>query len=445
MKISVEEIGEIARKVHVELPEEKVNRHLKKAYQQLNRTAKVRGFRPGKVPLAILKRQYADQVNHEVGLELVNETLMEALEQIDIEAVGQSDLDRGPLQEGEPFRYSFIVEVRPEVVVQDYKNIPAQRKPLVVDEEEVDAELEVRRQANSYLKSLEEPRPIQQGDHAVLDFKAFAEGKPVPDGEAKGFHLEVGGNRFNPEFETKLIGASKGEQREIEVTFPPDYGNKHLAGKNALFQVEVMDIKEQSLPELDDEFAKNLGDFDNLEDLRTAVRQELEGSKGHQIDAEVWTQILDELISRNPFDVPQSMVEQELQRMLDTIRYRLSAQNLTLEQAGMDEETFKERNREVAERRVRATILLEKIAHQESLEVSDEEVDQGLHRSAKDMNQSYEQVRDFYRKSNLMEPYKRQLMEEKVINFLRDHAELTEVEKAAPGPGEDKSKRGEHS
>jgi trigger factor len=327
MKISVEEISEIARKVHVELPEDKVNRHLKKAYRQLNRTAKVRGFRPGKVPLGILKRQYADQVHHEVGLELVNETLMEALEQTAIEAVGQSDLDREPLQEGEPFRYSFIVEVRPEVVVNDYRKIPAQRKQRVVNEEEVDAELEVRRQANSYLKSLEKPRPIQQGDHAVLDFKAFAEGKPVPDGEAKGFHLEVGGNRFNPDFETKLIGASKGEQREIEVTFPPDYGNKNLAGKKATFQVEIKDIKEQGLPELDDEFAKNLGDFDNLEDLRTAVRQELEGKREQQVDADVWAQVLDELISRNPFDVPQSMVEQELQRMLDTIRYRLSAQN----------------------------------------------------------------------------------------------------------------------
>ena len=445
MKISVEEISNIARKVHVELPEDKVNSHLKKAYQQLNRTAKVRGFRPGKVPLAILKRQYADQVHHEVGLELVNETLMEALEQTNIEAVGQSGLDREPLQEGEPFRYSFIVEVRPEVVVNDYKKIPAQRKKLVVKEEEVDAELELRRQANSYLKSLEEPRPIQQGDHAVLDFKAFAEGKPVPDGEAKGFHLEVGGNRFNPDFETKLIGASKGEQREIEVTFPLDYGNKNLAGKNATFQVEIKDIKEQGLPELDDEFAKNLGDFDNLEDLRTAVRWELEKQKEQQVDAEVWTQVLDELISRNPFDVPQSMVEQELQRMVDTIRYRLSAQNLTLEQAGMDEETFKEHNREAAERRVRATILLERIAQQESLEVSDEEVDQGLHESAKDMNQSYEQVRDFYKNNNLMEPYKRQLMEEKVINFLRDHADITEVEEAASGPEEEKSKREEGS
>jgi trigger factor len=179
--------------------------------------------------------------------------------------------------------------------------------------------------------------------------------------------------------------------------------------------------------------------------LRTAVRQELESKKEQQVDAEIWAQVLDELISRNPFDVPQSMVEQELQRMLDTIRYRLSAQNLTLAQAGMDEETFKERNREAAERRVRATILLERIAQQESLEVSDEEVDQGLHRSAKDMNQSYEQVRDFYKNNNLMEPYKRQLMEEKVINFLRDHADLTEVEEVASGPGEDKTKREESS
>jgi len=171
----------------------------------------------------------------------------------------------------------------------------------------------------------------------------------------------------------------------------------------------------------------------------------LESKKEQQVDAEVWTQVLDELISRNPFDVPQSMVEQELQRMLDTIRYRLSAQNLTLEQAGMDEKTFKERNREAAERRVRATILLERIAQQESLEVSDDEVDQGLHRSAKDMNQSYEQVRDFYKNNNLMEPYKRQLMEEKVINFLRDHADVTEVEEASSGPGKEKNKREERS
>ena len=445
MKVSVEEISEIARRLHVELPEDKVDNHLKKAYNQLSRTAKIKGFRPGKVPLAILKRHYADQVSHEVGLELVNETLMEALEQTGMQAISQSDLDREPLQEGEPFRYSFLVEVQPEIVVRDYQKIPAQRQRLIISDEEVDTELELRRQTNSHLESPEKPRPIQQGDHAVLDFEAFVEGKPVPDGQAKSFHLEVGSNRFSPEFENQLIGASMGEQREIEVTFPPDYGNIHLAGKNATFQVVIEDIKEKVLPELDDSFAKNLGEFESLEDLRGAVRQELESSKKNQLDGQVWAQIQDELINRNPFEAPQSMVEQELQRMLDTIQYRLSAQNVTLEQAGMDEETFKERNREPAERRVRGTFLLEKIAQQESLEISDEEVDQGLHRSAEDMNQSYEQVRDFYQKSNLMEPYKRQLMEEKVVNFLRDHADMTEVEEAVSGPGEDKNKREERS
>lgn len=446
MKVSVEQISEITSRVNVELPEEAVSRQLKKAYNRLNRSAKVKGFRPGKVPLTILKRHYGDQVNHEVGLELVNDTLMEALEQTGMEVVSQSDLDREPLQEGEPFRYSFVVEVKPQVHAQDYKNIPAKRPPLEVSDEEVAAELALRRQTNFHLRSLEEPRPIQQGDHAVLDFKTFADGKPVPDGEARGFHLEVGSNRFNPEFENELLGASKGEEREIQVAFPLDYGNKNLAGKKATFQVAVKDIKEKVLPELNDEFAKNLGEFESLEDLRSAIRQELESSKRKRIDDEVWAQICDELLNRNPFEVPKSMVEQELQRMLDTIRFRLSSQNLTLEQAGMDEDTFKERNRQMAEKRVRTSILLERISHQEGFEVSDEELDQGLHSTAEKMNQPYDKVRDFYVRSNMMDSYRHQLLEDKVINFLQDQADITEGEQVAiSGPEKKQSESEENS
>jgi len=446
MKVSVEQISEITSRVNVELPEEAVSRQLKKAYNRLNRSAKVKGFRPGKVPLTILKRHYGDQVNHEAGLELVNDTLMEALEQTGMEVVSQSDLDREVLQEGEPFRYSFVVEVKPQVHAQDYKNIPAKRPPLEVSDEEIAAELALRRQTNFHLRSLEEPRPIQQGDHAVLDFKTFADGKPVPDGEARGFHLEVGSNRFNPEFENELLGASKGEEREIQVAFPLDYGNKNLAGKKATFQVAVKDIKEKVLPELNDEFAKNLGEFESLEDLRSAIRQELESSKRKRIDDEVWVQICDELLNRNPFEVPKSMVEQELQRMLDTIRFRLSSQNLTLEQAGMDEDTFKERNRQMAEKRVRTSILLERISHQEGFEVSDEELDQGLHSTAEKMNQPYDKVRDFYLRSNMMDSYRHQLLEDKVINFLQDQADITEGEQVAiSGPEKKQSESEENS
>jgi trigger factor len=436
MKVSVQEISEIASKVHVELPQEKVSRQLERAYRQLNRTVKLRGFRPGKVPLAILKRHYADQVNHDVAIELVNETLMEALEQTEMQVVSQSDLDRGVLQEGEPFRYSFVVEVRPEVVVSDYQRIPAQRQRLLVTDQEVEAELELRRQANSFLETLEEPRPIQQGDHAVLDFKAFVEGKPLPDGEASGFHLEIGANRFHPEFESKLVGTSMGDQLEIEVTYPADYGNQNLAGKTATFQVVIKDTKEKVLPELDDDFAKDLGEYENLQELRHAVREELERKKKSQIDAEVEVQLTEELVKRNPFELPRSMVEQELQRMLDTIRYRLSARNLTLEQAGMDENTFRERNRDIAEKKVRKSILFDKLAAQEKFEITDEELDQGLHKAAEEAKQPYEKVRGFYQKSNLMEPYRQQLMEEKVMKFLQEQAEITEVDPRATDSAE---------
>jgi trigger factor len=445
MKVSVEQIGEITSRVKVELPEEAVSRQLKKAYNRLNRSAKVRGFRPGKVPLTILKRHYGDQVNQEVGLELVNDTLMEAVEKTGMEVVSQSDLDREPLQEGEPFRYSFVVEVKPQVHAQNYKDIPAKRAPVEVTDEEVGAELALRRQENFHLKSLEEPRPIQQGDHAVLDFKTFVDGKPVPDGEARGFHLEVGSNRFHPHFENELLGASKGEEKEIQVSFPPDYGNKNLAGKKATFRVAVKDIKEKVLPELNDEFAKNLGKFESLEDLRAAVRQELESSKRKRRDDEVWVQISDELLKRNPFEVPKGMVEQELQRMLDTIRFRLSSQNLTLEQAGMDEETFRERNRQLAEKRVRTSILLEKVSHQEGLKISDEELEQALHSSAEKMNQPFDKVRDFYLKNKMLDSYRHQLLEEKVINFLQDQADITEGEPVATSEPEEKQSESEEN
>ena len=445
MKVTVEQISEITSRVNVELPGEAVSRQLKKAYNRLNRSAKVRGFRPGKVPLTILKRHYGDQVNQEVGLDLINETLMEAVAQTGMEVVSQSDLDREPLQEGEPFRYSFVVEVKPEVQAREYKHIPAKRPPVVVSDEEVASELALRREANFHLASLKEARPIQEGDHAILDFKTFVDGKPLPDGEAKGFHLEVGSNRFNPEFENEIIGASKGEEKEIQVAFPVDYGNKKLAGRKATFQVAVKEIKEKVLPELNDEFAKNLGAFEDLEDLRSGVRRELENNKRKRVDDEVWVQICDELLDRNPFEVPRSMVEQELQRMLDTIQYRLSSQNLTLEQAGMDEETFKERNREMAERRVRTSLLLERISHQEKIEISDEELEQGLHETAEKMNQPYDKVRDFYQRSNMMDSYRHQLLEEKVIHFLQDQADVVEVEQAATSGSEEKPNESEEN
>jgi len=182
-----------------------------------------------------------------------------------------------------------------------------------------------------------------------------------------------------------------------------------------------------------------------LEALRSAIRQELESSKKKRIDDEVWVQICDELLNRNPFEVPKSMVEQELQRMLDTIRFRLSSQNLTLEQAGMDEDTFKERNRQMAEKRVRTSILLERISHQEGFEISDEELDQGLHGTAEKMNQPYNKVRDFYLRSNMMDSYRHQLLEDKVISFLQDQADIIESEQVAISRPEKKQSESEEN
>ncbi len=427
MKVSVEELSQVRRKVHVEVPQETVRRELDKAYRQLNRTMRIRGFRPGKVPLAILRRQYGREVESETGLQLVKDTVTEALKQGQIEAVSDPQLDREPLVEGEPFRYSVVVEVKPDISVKDCGKIPVRRKQVQVSNEEVDVQLELRRQASGFLRTLGEGRPIRQGDQVLLDFKSSVGTRPVPGGEAKGYQLEVGANRFNPEFEEKLLGAAKGEQRNIDVAFAADHPNKNLAGKMVRFEVLVKDVMERLVPELDDEFARSMGTVQTIGELRQLTRQQLEKQKAKAIDAEVRQQLLDELIARNPFEVPQGLVERELQRMVETVRYRLAAQNVTLEQAGIREDSFRQQNRDRAERSARASLLLERLAAEQRLVVSDEDVEEGLRQSAEELNRPLDKVKDFYKKNNLIEPLRRQLLEDKAVRFLLDQALITEA------------------
>jgi len=433
MKVSVEQLSAIERKVHVELPQETVRRGLDKAYRELSRTLKIKGFRPGKVPLDILKRRFGTQVENDVGLQLVNDSFVDAMKQGAIEAVSDPRLDREPLLEGQPFRYSVVVEIKPEIIVRDYAKLPVRRKRVDVSDEEVGVQLELRRQANAFLRTRGDDHPVGTGDHVLLDFRAFIGSQPVPGGEAKGYELEIGSNRFSAEFENKLLGALKGEEREVEVTYPADHPNKNLAGRTVRFEVTVKDVMERLVPELNDEFARTLGSAQNLEELRGLIRQQAEKQKKTANDGEVRQQLVDELTARNPFEVPQGMVERELQRMLETIRYRLAAQNVTLEQAGIQEGTFKQQNRDRAENSVRATLLLERLAAQENLVVTDDELEEGLRRAAEEMNRPPDKVKEFYRKNNLMEPLRRQLLEEKVVKLLVEQADITEVPPDPPG------------
>jgi len=436
MKVAVEQLSAIERKVQVELPQETVKRELDKAYRELSRSVKIKGFRPGKVPLDLLKRRFGTQVENEVGLQLVNNSFSDAMKQGEIEAVSDPRLDREPLLEGQPFRYSVVVEIKPEITVKDYAKLPARRKQAHVSDEEVDVQLELRRQGSAFLRTFGDDHPVRMGDHVLLDFRAFIGGRPVPGGETKGYELEIGSNRFSAEFENKLAGAVKGEEREVEVTYPADHPNKNLAGQTVRFEVAVKDVMERLVPELNDEFARTLGSAQTLEELRGLIRQQVEKQKNKANDGEVRQQLVDELTARNPFEVPQGMVERELQRMLETIRYRLAAQNVSLEQAGIQEGPFREQNRERAEKSVRATLLLERLAAQENLVVTDDELEEGLRQNAEEMNRPLDKVKEFYRKNNLMEPLRRQLLEEKVVKLLLEQADITEVSSDLPGSTE---------
>jgi len=266
---------------------------------------------------------------------------------------------------------------------------------------------------------------LRKGDFAVIDYKSILDGKEVQGGSAQNFDLEVGSGYFNAEFEKELEGINKGETKEFDIDFPEDYGNKSLAGKKVHYHVTLKEIKERNLPELNDSFAQTLGgDFSSLEDLRKKIRENLEQEENRKAELKVKEDLTDGLISKAEFEIPEALVNWEIRQMMMRIEQDLSRQGLTWEKAGLEPARLMENFRPPAQKLARKKLILEKIAQLESLSVSQEEIDKELQRIAGAVNQSITIVREIYNKNNLMPELNQQLLEEKTLNFLQEHATI---------------------
>jgi trigger factor len=275
------------------------------------------------------------------------------------------------------------------------------------------------------LLPLKEERPLQNGDFAVLDYQSFMDGNAVPGGAANNYDLEIGAGYFNPEVEKVLVGLEKGQEKEFDIDFPEDYGNTSLKGKRVHYQVKVQDIKERHLPELNDAFAQGLSkDLTSLEDLKKKIREDLEAEAHNKADGKLREDLIDGLIAKTEFEIPETLVNQEIQQMMMRIQQDLSRQGLSWEKAGLDPSGFMDRFRPSAQKLVRKTLLLEKIAQLESLTVTPEEIEAEFNRIALQVNQSPTIVKEIYHKNNMTEQMNLHLLEEKTINFLKEHAAI---------------------
>ncbi len=424
MEIQIEDLSSIKKKISVEIPVEQVSREIDSFYGELKKKARIKGFRPGKVPREILERYFKDYVKSEVTQKLIQETYSEAISEGHLQPVSLPIIDPGELEKDKPFHYTVTVEVKPEIKIDGYIGLTLEGKKEEVKEEEVEERLKDLQNLHAVLKTIPEPRPIQKGDFVLLDYEAWLEGKPLEEGKAMDYTVEVGSGRFIPDLEEALIGLKPEEEKEIKISFPEDYGYKKWAGKTISFRVKIKEIKEKVLPPLDDEFPRDFGEYASLEEFKKKLKEDLTKEKEAALKKDLKDQIVDRLLEAHPFEVPESLVKAQAKALVSDMKLRLATQGIGLKELNLSEEKLEEDYRELSQKLVRTFLILEKIANQEGIEVSNEEIEQRLKEISERTRQPLEAVRRLYENRKLLPELKTEILNEKTLNFLLERAQI---------------------
>ncbi len=427
IQVEATEESPILRVLSVTVAAAQVDKAFDRTYRNLRKEVRVKGFRPGKAPRSVLERMYGASIPDEIQRLLVAETLADAMELASITPITEPSLDAERPAPGDVFAYKARLELKPEIELPDTKGLPGRRPSVEVGEHEVLTQLESLRERSAPVVEEPEGTTAEDGHFLTIDFVGHVDGEAFEGGSAKGHEIELGSDRFVPGFEPQLVGAVAGDDRQLEIDFPEDYGNTDLAGKHAVFDVHVEAVKARKLPELDDEFAKDLGDeFETLEELRDRIRSDLKSQRDHAAERVLRRAVMDSLIERTDFAVPPGAVERQLQHQIESFRReyenQIPAEVLQSQLARMAEE-----GRQAAERRVREAFLLEAVAKAESIEATDEDVDQRLDEMAEGRGTSPAELRKIAHEQGWNEAIRSELVDQKALDFLVESADVEEI------------------
>ena len=405
MSVQVENLEKNMAKLTIEVAAEKVEDAIQAAYMKEKGKISVPGFRKGKVPRKMIEKMYGAGVFYEDAANtLIQENYAQAVEESGVDVVSRPTIEVVQIEAGKPFIFTAEVAVRPEVKLGKYKGVQVTKIDTTVSDEEVAAELEKERQKNSRTVTVTD-RPIAEGDTAVIDFEGFVDGVAFEGGKGENHPLEIGSHSFIDTFEDQLVGHNAGDEVEVNVTFPEKYQAADLAGKPAVFKVKINEIKAKELPELDDEFASEVSEFDTLDELKTDIKakikeQKVNDGKRAQEDAAV-----DAIIESAKMDLPEAMVDTQARQMLDEFAQRMQQQGLTLDQymqfTGMTADKMMDELRPQAEKRIKTRLVLEAIAKAENIEVSDEELDKEFERLATAYRTDVESLKEYAAESEI--------------------------------------------
>ena len=386
MSVQVEKLEKSMAKLTITVEAAKFDAAVDSAYQKNKGKIALPGFRKGKAPRAMIEKMYGTGVFYEdAANELIPEAYETAAKESELEIVAQPEIEVTQMEKGTDFIFTATVAIKPEVTLGDYKGIEVEKKEAEVSEEEITAEIDKAREANSRLITIED-RATEDGDTVIIDFDGYVDGKQFEGGYAEDYTLVLGSHSFIDNFEDQLVGKNLGEDVEVNVTFPEEYHVDELKGKPALFKVKIKEIQKKELPELDDDFAQDVSDFDTLDEYKADVEKKILENKENQIKREQEDQIIEKIIENAQMEIPQQMITAQTRQMTQEFAQRLQSQGLSLEQymqfTGTTVDQLTEQVKPQAEARVQSSLVLEAIVKAEKIEASDEEFDEEIKRMA---------------------------------------------------------------
>lgn len=379
MNVTVERLENEAT-LKITAPAAEVNAGYKKAVQKIADQANIPGFRKGKAPRAIIEMHYGKEAVKQEAFEIVaNKAYSEALDQEKLIPVSDPKVEESTFEEGKDMELTIKVTLKPEPELGEYKGLHVEKKEVEVTDEQVDAQIKDMMGRDAKMVVAEEGAVIEKGDFAIIDFAGTVDGEPFSGGEGKGYPLEVGSNSFIPGFEDQLVGLSKGDSTDVEVTFPEDYFVKDLAGKEAIFKVNIQDVKRKELPELNDEYVASKTDFKTVEELRANYKERMQKAAEANAKAEYEHELIDLAVANAKFSVPEIMIEDKISQMVEEMKMSLESRKMSLDMymqyTGLDMAKIRENQRPVAEENVKTDLVLDAIAKAEDIQVDMADVD----------------------------------------------------------------------
>ena len=427
--IKMEEISLVKKKLSFEIPWNEVKEELDAVYRDLGKKAKIKGFRPGKVPRKVLESHFKDHAEEETITNIINKFYWQALEDKGIMALSRPDITQDGFKENTNFTFTVSFETEPDFEPKGYDGIELEKEKIQITESDLENRLKEIRQMFATMEEVKDNRPATMGDYVTIDFAGSLDGESHQELKADNHLLELGSKGFIPGFEEQLVGMKNSEIKAINVKFPEDYHEKKFAGKDVIFTVTIKDIKEKKLPEIDENFIKNFDKYNSLDELNNDVRKALEQDCQRLTETNLQNKIMEIILKENDFEVPPSLIEKQIFYMMADTQKRMTS-------AGMDENSAMELSfkmhdkfKEEAEKVVKTFLLLKKIAEKEAIQVEEADLDQHIRELAAKHGRDYEQIRNAFEKEEGKDNLKTELIQKKVFDFIEQKANINVVEK----------------